>query len=192
MLNDLFKNGFTGHDKKSAADLFPADDDSLKILDNRAHELSKIIVDENVNLNKINYIKIRLGDNEFYGVDYTFISEILNNFFITVIPRSPEYISGVINHRGSLITILNLKNYFHINHSGNNNEKFIIIIKHKKILLGFMVDGIENSDSYDKYELVKSIKNDKNMKSNHIHGLHKGTVGIFNMEVIFDELEKLL
>lgn len=89
-----------------------------------------------------NYVVFTLKGEE-YGIDILKIQEILRvkGMVINKIPKVPEYISGIINLRGEVIPIMRLKKRFNLSIS-NDNEKRVIIVKDKKLIVGFLVDFI--------------------------------------------------
>lgn len=88
------------------------------------------------------YVIFTLNGEE-YGIDIIKAQEILRikGMVINKIPRVPEYISGIINLRGDVIPIMRLKKRFNLSIS-SEDEKRVIIVKDKKLTVGFLVDFI--------------------------------------------------
>ena len=59
-------------------------------------------------VDKTQYIKIIIGDENF-GIDIKYIENIVRMQHITRVPKSPEYIKGVINLRGDVIPVYSLR-----------------------------------------------------------------------------------
>jgi purine-binding chemotaxis protein CheW len=97
------------------------------------------------------YVVFRL-EKEKYGVDIANVGGITEVTEITKVPNSPYFIEGVINLRGSIIPIINLKKRFNIVHTEETNDKRIIIINVKGKDVGYIVDEasqvlrIDNND----------------------------------------------
>lgn len=89
-----------------------------------------------------NYIIFTLNGEE-YGIDIIKSQEILRvkGMVINKVPKVPEFISGIINLRGEVIPIIHLKKRLDLN-STSENEKRVIIVKDKKLMVGFLVDFI--------------------------------------------------
>lgn len=89
---------------------------------------------------EIQLIAFRLGQNE-YGLEISCVQEIIRVLDITRVPKAPSYIAGVINLRGSVITVINLHKRFGLTSTEITEDSRIIIIKWKDIVAGIMVDA---------------------------------------------------
>jgi purine-binding chemotaxis protein CheW len=88
------------------------------------------------------YVIFRLGDKEF-GVDVMNIKEIAKITTITRVPHSADFIEGVTNHRGSLVTVINLRKRFGIEHKEIDADSKIIIAEFEDNPVGMLVDAAE-------------------------------------------------
>ncbi|MDA8168195.1 MAG: protein phosphatase CheZ [Nitrospiraceae bacterium] len=86
------------------------------------------------------YIGFKLDSIE-YTIPILKVREIINTPQVTQVPQSPPYIEGVMNLRGSITMIVNLRKLLNIPQNGNIGTK-IIIISSGKITFGVLVDGI--------------------------------------------------
>ncbi len=96
------------------------------------------------------FIIFNLGSEEF-GIEITKAHEIVRMQGITELPQSSEFIEGIINLRGEIITIIDLRKRFNLDPQ-MGKETRIIIIDLKNIKSGLIVDSISeviriNSDS---------------------------------------------
>jgi purine-binding chemotaxis protein CheW len=81
-------------------------------------------------------------DTEEFLLPISQISEILMLTTITFVPRSPNYIEGVINLRGIIIPTINLRKMAGHARGKNTQNTRIIVVKHMDMLFGLIVDGI--------------------------------------------------
>ena len=90
------------------------------------------------------YVIFKLGDEEF-GVDVKNmnIKEIAKITTITRVPRSADFIEGVTNHRGSLVTVINLRKRFGLKHKDIDADSRIIIAEFEDNPVGMLVDAAE-------------------------------------------------
>jgi purine-binding chemotaxis protein CheW len=79
---------------------------------------------------------------EEYGVDVRLVQEIIRVSEITQVPRSPAFIKGVINLRGRIIPVVDLKRKLKL---GDVEERArqsrIVVVKVRERLVGLLVDG---------------------------------------------------
>lgn len=88
------------------------------------------------------YIKIRLGD-EFFGIDIKHIDNIVRIQHITRVPKSENYIKGVINLRGVVIPVFSLRLKMGLPEIEENKSNRIIILKVDGDLVGIIVDEVK-------------------------------------------------
>jgi purine-binding chemotaxis protein CheW len=78
---------------------------------------------------------------EEYGVDVRLVQEIIRVSEITQVPRAPEFIKGVINLRGRIIPVIDLKRKLSLGSVELARETRIVVVKLKERLIGLLVDG---------------------------------------------------
>jgi purine-binding chemotaxis protein CheW len=82
----------------------------------------------------------QLGGEE-YGVDVRLVQEIIRVGEITQVPRAPDFIKGVINLRGRIIPVVDLKRKLSLGFVEQRRETRIVVVKLKERLIGLLVDG---------------------------------------------------
>ena len=96
------------------------------------------------------YLTIMLA-NEEYGVDILRVQEIRGWDNATAIPNAPDYVLGVVNLRGVVVPIFDLRKRFHLDNAEFNAETVIVVVKveHDKgeRTIGMVVDAV--SDVYN-------------------------------------------
>lgn len=90
---------------------------------------------------QIQVVAFQLG-NEEYAVDILNVQEINRLLNITRVPRSPAYIDGVVNLRGSIIPVINLHKKFNMDISGNDEDTRIIVFQFDDVKAGIIVDRV--------------------------------------------------
>lgn len=80
-------------------------------------------------------------DREEYGVDVRQVQEIRRVSEITSVPRAPEFIRGVINLRGRILPVLDLKRKLGLGEVVAGRATRIVVVRVRERLLGLLVDG---------------------------------------------------
>ena len=88
------------------------------------------------------FVVFRLGEEE-YAAPILDIQEIIPAGDITPFPNAPEYVSGIINVRGTVATVVSLAKLFHLPQS-TEKEGYIILTKTDKALFGVKVDEVSS------------------------------------------------
>lgn len=81
-------------------------------------------------------------DEEEFGVNILKVQEIIRIMEITRVPRSPEFVEGVINLRGRVIPIVDLRRRFGLAAIAHDKDTRIIIIELNSLVVGFIVDAV--------------------------------------------------
>jgi purine-binding chemotaxis protein CheW len=81
-------------------------------------------------------------DGEEFGVDILTVQEIIRLIQITMVPNSPDYIEGVINLRGKVIPVVDLRRRFHKPTAERDSQTRIIVMELDGNIVGFLVDAV--------------------------------------------------
>ncbi|CAM2732357.1 chemotaxis signal transduction protein (cheW domain) [Legionella steigerwaltii] len=180
------------NEQKNASTLMPKSKAAIQILQARAKQLAKQEVDVSKN-HGISFVHFRLGQNESYGVSYQYVQEILHNVTMELPPFVPNFISGVFNWRGALITVVDLIKFFHPHHAEHHSKQdneFIIVIHANNITLGLLANRVEGSEVYQPDQLATPLSAANVANPEYILGLHQAVTAILNVETIISSLNK--
>lgn len=86
-------------------------------------------------------VSFKLGEEEF-GVDILKVQEINRLVEITKVPRTPDFVEGVINLRGKVIPIIDLRKRFGLNLKDNDKDTRIVVIDIDGSIMGMIVDAV--------------------------------------------------
>ena len=86
-------------------------------------------------------VTFRIGEEEF-GVDILRVQEIIRIMEITRVPKSPDFVEGVINLRGKVIPIIDLRKRFGLEVKEHDKHTRIIVIEMNNMIVGFVVDAV--------------------------------------------------
>jgi len=89
----------------------------------------------------VQVIVFNLGE-ERYGVEISQVREIIKPSQITRIPNAPGFVEGVINLRGQITTIINLRKRFGMESKDVDVNTRIIVVEYKDAVIGMMVDTV--------------------------------------------------
>ena len=83
-----------------------------------------------------------LSNDLTFGISTEYVSEIIINYKIRPVPMVPEYIRGIINLRGQVIPIIDLRLFVGKPAKDNMEENCIIILTFDSCVLGIIVDSV--------------------------------------------------
>lgn len=87
------------------------------------------------------FLSFFLGDEE-YAIDILIIKEIIGIMDITFVPRTDDYIRGIISLRGAIIPVFDLRKRLGLRETGYSDKNRIIVISIDGELIGITVDGV--------------------------------------------------
>lgn len=135
-------------------------------------------------------------DREVYGLEIRLVTEIIGIQPITEIPEVPEYVKGIINLRGKIIPVMDMRLRFKKEPKAYTDRTCVIVIEAREILLGLIVDGVAEVQTIAEESIV-APPDIKSSNHKYIHGI--GKVGdevklLLDCDKIFneDDEEKLM
>ncbi|MDZ7672927.1 MAG: chemotaxis protein CheW [Halanaerobiales bacterium] len=138
------------------------------------------------------FLTFKVG-KEIYGLRLNQAKEIIKPPKITSVPNSEEYILGVINLRGQVVPVINLKNKLGLKEQSNldiNQEKAkkIVVINIKGMLIGVYVDGVNEVINISVEDIEDVTENKTGIREEFIKGV--STYGDYLIIVL--DLDNLL
>lgn len=135
----------------------------------------------------IQLVTFSIGE-EVFGVDILAVQEIIRLLDITKVPRAPDFVEGVINLRGKVIPIVDLRKRFGLEEREYDKATRIIVINMEALTVGFVVDEVSEvlrlpADMIDTPPGVVS-----GLDSDYIDGVGK----VDNLLLILLDLNRLL
>jgi purine-binding chemotaxis protein CheW len=102
---------------------------------------------------KDKYLTFSVG-NEFYAIEIRYVTEIIGIQSITEVPELPEYIKGIINLRGKIIPVMDVRIRFRKEPRQYNDRTCIIVIDIEEASVGLIVDSVSEVLSIDEKNIV--------------------------------------
>ena len=89
----------------------------------------------------LQWVTYRLGD-ETYGINVMQVQEVLRHTEIAPVPGAPEYVIGIINLRGNVVTLIDTRARFGLPEGDITDNTRIVIIEADEHVVGIMVDSV--------------------------------------------------
>ena len=90
---------------------------------------------------QVQLVTFRLGPEEF-GLDVFTVHEILRWQEVTPVPRAPAFVEGVIDVRGALVPVIDMRRRFELSHVSVGAETRIVLVEFGGERLGLVVDSV--------------------------------------------------
>jgi purine-binding chemotaxis protein CheW len=89
----------------------------------------------------LQYVTFRL-DDETYGINVMQIQEVLRYGEIAPVPGSPDYVLGIINLRGNVVTVIDTRRRFDLNDADITDASRIVVMESADQVMGILVDSV--------------------------------------------------
>ena len=127
-------------------------------------------------------------ENETYGINVMQVQEILRYSEIAAVPGAPDYVLGIINLRGNVVTVIDTRSRFGLMPADITDNSRIVIIEAEKQVIGILVDSVAEVVYLKKSEMEIAPHVGTEESSQFIQGVTNRDDGL----LILVDLNKLL
>jgi len=134
------------------------------------------------------YISFNVGQ-ELYAVEITTVREIKGWIPTTSLPNSPDYMRGVINMRGVIVPVFDLRTRFSRGHTEPGKSHVVIIVKLDERTIGILVDAVSDILTISQEDILSVPDKDVNPEYAFMEGLvsvEDKMVAIIKPRMLFD------
>ncbi len=152
------------------------------------NELGALTLDEEFeDTQKGKFLTFSLGSEDF-GIEIKYVTEIIGIQSITEIPETPEYVKGIINLRGKIIPVIDVRLRFKKPVVDYTDRTCIIVIDIDSVSVGLIVDTVSEVLTISEQEIVPP----PDLKSGFHNKYIKGVGKVGNEVKLLLESKKLL
>lgn len=118
------------------------------------------------------FMTFRTG-KEFFGINISYVNEIIMMQPITAIPETEDYIKGLINLRGKIIPVIDVRTRFKMEPLEYTDRTCIIVINVKNTVIGLIVEQIAEVDTISEDDIVPppSLGHREHEHNKYVYGL---------------------
>jgi purine-binding chemotaxis protein CheW len=159
----------------------------IKILRERAKEFQKSEVVYKPIGKILNVVTFLIG-SELYGVESKYVTEVLNVNEIVNLPCTPDFVLGIVNIRGNVLSVLDLKQFL-ISKPGVviNELNNLLLVGNENIEFCILVDNIAGNIEIDSGLLQEEIASITEIHPRYIMGVTNERLVILNIEEILSD-----
>ncbi|MCG8563483.1 MAG: chemotaxis protein CheW [Desulfobacterales bacterium] len=124
------------------------------------------------------------------GINILSIQEINKNFEITRVPQAADYIKGILNLRGRIVTIIDLGKKLGLSPVNSDKDNRNIIVNSEDELIGLLVDSISDVVLAKEDDIEPAPSNIGGVKGKYFQGVlktEKQLIGILNIDEVLKE-----
>ncbi len=122
------------------------------------------------------YLTFKLG-NEVFATDVAKVREVLDLTTITSIPRTPEFMAGVINLRGSVVPVVDLRLCFEMSKTESTRNTCIVVVEvlldGEATVIGALADSVEEVIDLEPEQIQPAPRIGTHIRTDFIKGMGK-------------------
>lgn len=168
----------------------PSPDETRSILKKRARALAQEPEKIETNREFLEIVVFGLSQ-ETYGIESTFVREVYPLKDLTPLPCTPAFVLGIINVRGQIISVLDLKKFFNLPEKGLGDLNKIIIIRSGMMEFGILADVINGTRRIPLETIQSAPLTVTGIGAEYLRGVSSERVIILNTEKILCD-EKII
>ncbi|MDD2261997.1 MAG: chemotaxis protein CheW [Clostridia bacterium] len=126
---------------------------------------------------KDRYLTFSIG-TESFGVDIKYVTEIIGIQPITIVPEVPDYVKGIINLRGKIIPVIDIRLKFKKESIEYDDRTCIIVVEVDEVTAGFIVDNVTEVITIAGDDIVPPPEYKECFQNNYIKNIGKTPNGI--------------
>lgn len=127
-------------------------------------------------------------DKNYYGVHILQVQEIIKMTEVTKLPNTPDFIEGIVNLRGKIVPIMDLRKRFGLQEAATNENSKILILKLEEVQFGIIVDEISEVEKVPVSLIENPPKVVSGVRGEFISGIAKNNDRL----LILLDIEKIL
>ena len=176
--------------KKNEHGWEPSDEEIKKIFAARTKDLAKKKEKEKQSSEYLEVAEFILAD-ERYGIESFRIVEVYPLKDLTPLPSTPPFIMGIINVRGQIKTVIDIKKFFDLPDKGLSDLSKVVIVRVGEIEVGFLADVSKGISSIPLNRIQSSLPTLTEIGAEYLKGVTSDQLIILDVEKILSD-EKLI
>jgi purine-binding chemotaxis protein CheW len=177
------------HESLNQKIILPSEE-KRSVLKARAKVLAVEKKDESALKEFIEIIEFRLA-SETYGIETAFIREVYPLKDLTTLPGTPPFVLGIVNVRGQIISVIDLKKFFNLPEKGLGELNKVIIIRNERMEFGILADIIHGTRSVSLDAIQSSPVSTSEIGAGYLRGVTNDHTIILDATKILDD-EKII
>lgn len=111
-----------------------------------------------------------LGD-ERYAIETCHVAEVLPLSHFTPLPNTPAFVLGIVNVRGRVVSVLDLRVLFELPISGLSDKNFLLVLQSPEMEFGLLIDRVQGIQPLERDSLQSGLANLTGVRANYLLGV---------------------
>jgi len=164
----------------------PSPEEKKKILKTRAKALAREQEEKETTEEKIEVVEFLLS-YERYAIESSYVREVYPLKEFTPLPCTPPFVLGIINVRGQILSIIDIKKFFDLPEKGLTDLNKVIILRSEKMEFGILADEISGVRMIPVSEIQQSLPTLTGIRAEYLKGVTNDRVTILDANKILTD-----
>lgn len=125
--------------------------------------------------------------SERYGIQSAYIREVYPLKELTPVPCTPKFVAGIINVRGRIISVIDIKIFFELPEKGITDLNKVIIIHNSVMEFGILADAVLGAKQIPLQDIQPSLPTLKGIRAEYLKGVTKEMLVVLDAEKILSD-----
>ena len=164
----------------------PSKEQKDRILKQRAELLSTVAANAESDIERYDVLEFQLG-NERYAIESTYVSEVYPIEDLSPLPCTPRFVLGVINVRGQILCVIDLRAVFDLSVDNGADVNKIIILRTAEMEVGVRADAILGVKSISQAEIYPAPATLTGARLEFLKGVTNSSVALLDVPKILSD-----
>jgi len=161
-------------------------EEEREILKVRARTLSQEQKPEEIDTGYIEVVEFNLA-YEQYAIESLYVREVYQMKELTPVPGTPSFVPGIINVRGQILSIIDIKQFFDLPEKGLTDLNKVIIIHDNTMEFGILADAVLGTRHIMFSEIQQSLPGLTGIRAQYLKGVTKEHLIILDAEALLSD-----
>ena len=125
--------------------------------------------------------------NEKYGIESSYVREVYPVKELTPLPCTPSFVYGIMNVRGQIVSVIDIKKFFDLPEKGLTDLNKVIVVQNETMELGILADALLGVRSVPFREIQPPLPTLTGIRAEYLRGVTKESLIIFDIETFLTD-----
>lgn len=154
------------------------------ILEKRAQALARVTEVENGD--SLQLVVFSLA-HETYGIPTEYVRDVQPLRSLSLVPCTPDFVVGVINIRGSIYSVIDIRGFFGLPGHGITSSTKVIVVNAAGLEVGILADDVSGAMSLPVDEMRPSLSSQAAARDEYVQGVTKDLLIVLNLEALMHD-----
>lgn len=168
----------------------PDPEETLRVLKLRAHELAREPGKAHA-ADRLEVVEFLLA-HETYGVETRYVREVYPLEDLTPLPCTPAFVLGIVNLRGEILSVIDIKKFFDLPEKGLTDLNKVIVLQSETMVFGILADSIRGVRSIPVSAIQPSLPTLTGVREKYLKGVTGERTVILDAETLLADEQILV